>query len=140
MPDRETEVGEVGALLATVNVPVKLPAAEGEKTIWTTMLAPGGIELRTGLLSEKFDPPEVMLALLMVRVALPVLVTSIICEDELPTVTCPKETEAGFVRMAGPGPGLLPAPPIAHADMNRVVAMQAPSKTRRERQGKRLIT
>ncbi len=90
-------MGEVGALLAIVRVPDTLPAVVGEKTIETFVVAPGGRELRTDPLIEKFDPPEVMLALLMERVALPVLIISTICEAELPTVTCPKETEEGLI-------------------------------------------
>ncbi len=97
VPDRETKVGEVGALLAIVRVPDTLPAAVGEKTMETLVVAPGGRELRTEPLIEKFDPPEVMLALLMERAALPVFIISTICEAKLPTVTCPNETEDGLV-------------------------------------------
>ncbi len=140
MPDRETEVGEVGALLAIVRVPDTLPAAVGVKTMETLVVAPGGMEFRTEPLIEKFDPPEVMLALVMVRVALPGLEMSNVCEAELPTVTCPKETEEGFVWMAGWGPGpSLPAPPTAHADMNSALAIQDASKSRYKTGDKRFI-
>jgi hypothetical protein len=101
VPERATDVGDVGALLSTVRVAEKLPAAVGENTTVAATLAPGGIELRTDPFNEKADPPELMLALMMLRVAVPGLEISSICEDELPTVTCPNATDEGLIRTAG---------------------------------------
>jgi hypothetical protein len=118
----ERAVGEVGALLVIVMDPVSVPEAVGVYITLNVVLPPAGTV--TGAAVEG-DGEKVNSALVpvaramevMLSAALPVLDMAVVSVAELPTLTVPKLSDAGFRLIVGcVGGGTLPVP-----DRERVV-------------------
>jgi hypothetical protein len=88
-PESEMVAGELLALLATVTLPDKAPAADGEKVTFSTAFWPGErIKPLEAPLAENFAPETVTPEI--VTLELPALVSVTLCTLLAPAVTFPK--------------------------------------------------
>jgi len=103
-------VGELGASLVSVTLPLVVPAACGAKVTVKAIDVPAG--RLTGKVSPlRLNPVPVTAACEMVKVAVPALEAVTICEALLPTPIFPKLNAAGLKEIWGEG--ATPAPESA---------------------------
>jgi len=93
-------VGEVGALLDRLIVPLALPLALGANSALKVLLVPGFIVIGT-LSPVILNPVPDTLAWLIVRLAVPGLFKLIVCVLLLPVATLPKLTVDGVAEICG---------------------------------------
>lgn len=94
------ESGEPGALFVSDTDPLTRPADVGEKTMLNDEFLPARIEVGN-VRPLILMPAPVGLAAEIVRVAVPLFVTVIVCELLVPVVTLPKLTVDGLVEICG---------------------------------------
>ena len=110
VPLRAMLVGELGASLVSVTLPLVVPAACGAKVTVKAIDVPAG--RLTGKVSPlRLNPVPVTAACEMVKVAVPALEAVTICEALLPTPIFPKLNAAGLKEIWGEG--ATPAPESA---------------------------
>ena len=88
VPDNATVEGEVGALLAMLTEPARLPALVGANTALNVAVPPGATLVVLSPFTEY--PAAVMLTCEMVSVAVPVFVIVKIWDFVWPSITLPK--------------------------------------------------
>jgi hypothetical protein len=94
VPVRGMVVGELGALLVSTTLPLTLPAVVGANTAVNVALCPAPI-VSGRLRPLMLNPVPVTAASVSVKLAVPELLTVIVCEPLLPVITFPKLTVAG---------------------------------------------
>jgi hypothetical protein len=94
------ERGEPEALFVSDTDPLTSPVDVGEKTILNVEFLPTAMEVGS-VRPLMLTPAPVGLAAEIVRVAVPLLVTVIVCELLVPVVTFPKLTVVGLVEICG---------------------------------------
>jgi hypothetical protein len=94
VPLNEIAVGELGALLARLKLPLKFPAVCGANCTLNELLCPTASV--SGVASPlTLNPAPVMVACAMVKLAVPVFLTVTCCGFELPFTTLPKLIAVG---------------------------------------------
>jgi len=95
-------MGEFGALLAIVTVPVKLPVVVGAKTTLKLPVAPAAIDAGADVLLKALLPDVVTLEI--ERADVPVFFSATVCELLFPDATFPKATLEGVAEIAACNP------------------------------------
>src|SRR5487761_195196 len=99
-PLREIDIGEFGALLVSATLPVTLPTDAGANAASKVALLPGAIV--SGTVSPlMLNPAPETAACVIVRLAVPGLLSRIVCVLVLPVATLPKLTLEGVAEICG---------------------------------------
>jgi hypothetical protein len=106
--------GEFGALLTSVNAPVVL-LAEAALKLTVKAAEPPGTSVRGKVTALNPKPEPLTVACVMLRLALPGLLTVTVCVLVMPTVTLPKFTLVGTTEIWGCTP--VPASEIVAGEL-----------------------